>query len=56
MDLVVDQLDLDALLGEEALLLGEEQRPVAHPREIEDPQRLGVGAPIGAAPVTQEGG
>ena len=43
VDLVVDQLDLDPFLGEEALLLGEEQRPVAHPREIEDPQRLGLG-------------
>ena len=43
MILDVDQLDLDAFPGEEGLLLGEEQRAVAHPHEIEDPQRLGLG-------------
>ena len=39
----VDQLDLDPFLGEEALLLRDEQGPKADPDEIADPQRLGVG-------------
>ncbi len=36
------ELDLDAFPGEEALLLGDEQRPIADPDQIADPQRLGL--------------
>jgi hypothetical protein len=42
VDFDVDQLDLDALVGEETLLLGDEERPVADPDEVGDAQRLGV--------------
>ena len=43
MDRHVDQLDLDPLLGEQALLLGDEQRPEPDPGQMADPQRLGLG-------------
>jgi hypothetical protein len=38
-----DHVDLGALVGEEALLLGHEQRAVADPDRVGDDQRLGVG-------------
>src|SRR5688500_15796884 len=38
----VDHVDLDAFRREEALLLGQEQRPIANPDHICNAQRLGV--------------
>jgi hypothetical protein len=46
----VDQLDIDAFLGEQALLRCDEERPVADPDEVRDPQRLGLGGAHGNQP------
>ena len=52
MILDVDQLDLDAFPGEEALLLGDEERPVADPDRIAIRSGSAWAAPIRPA-VTQ---
>jgi hypothetical protein len=40
---VPDQRNFDALLGEEALVLGDEERSKPDPGEVEYAQRLGLG-------------